>query len=164
MVTDLWTLPLTGERQPSPYLQNSFNETHARFSPDGRLVAYTSNESGRDEVFVQTFPAGGGKWQISTDGGDQAQWRADGKELLFLGLDRKLRAVAVSGDRGFEPGAQRVLFETRTNFPGGLSPRAYYAVARDGQRFLVNTIVNEGGRIPITVALNWTKDLQAPAR
>ncbi|MBV8201001.1 MAG: PD40 domain-containing protein, partial [Acidobacteria bacterium] len=164
MVTDLWTVPLSGERKPSPYLQTSFNETHARFSPDGRLVAYTSNESGRDEVFVQTFPAGGGKWQISTDGGDQAQWRADGKELLFLGLDRKLRAVTVGGEHGFEPGVQRVLFETRTGLPAGLATRAYYAVARDGQRFLVDTIVSEGGRIPITVVLNWAMDLQAAAR
>jgi Tol biopolymer transport system component/tRNA A-37 threonylcarbamoyl transferase component Bud32 len=163
-VTDLWTLPLAGERKPSLYLQTSFNETHARFSPDGRFVAYTSNESGHDEVFVQTFPAGGGKWQISTDGGDQAQWRADGKELLFLGLDRKLRAVAVKAGHGFEPGIQRVLFETRTNVPSGLASRAYYAVAGDGQRFLVNAIVNEGGRIPITVVLNWAKDLRAMAR
>jgi Tol biopolymer transport system component/tRNA A-37 threonylcarbamoyl transferase component Bud32 len=163
-VTDLWTLPLAGERKPSPYLQTAFNETHARFSPDGRLAAYTSNESGRDEVFVQTFPAGGGKWQISTDGGDQGQWRADGKELLFLGLDRKLRAVDIESKHGFEPGMQRVLFETRTDVPAGLASRAYYAVARDGQRFLVNTILSDGSRIPITVVLNWGKDVLAAAK
>src|SRR5262249_10268948 len=123
--TDLWVLPLAGERKPAVYLQTPFDETHARFSPDGRFVAYTSNESGRDEVYVQTFPAGGGKWQISTEGGDQAQWRADGRELLFLGLDRKLRAVAVRTERGFEPGAQQVLFEARTSDPAGLASRAY---------------------------------------
>ncbi len=164
MLTGLWTLPLAGERKPSPYLETAFNETHARFAPDGRFVAYTSNESGRDEVYVQTFPAGGGKWQISTDGGDQAQWRADGKELLFLGLDRKLRAVAVRTEHGFEPGVQRLLFETRTNVPAGLASRAYYTVAADGQRFLVNTIVSDGGRIPITVVLEWSKDVQASAK
>jgi tRNA A-37 threonylcarbamoyl transferase component Bud32/WD40 repeat protein len=164
IVTGLWILPLAGERKPSPYLQTSFNETHARFSPDGRFVAYTSNESGPDEVFVQTFPAGGGKWQISTDGGDQAQWRADGKELFFLGLDRKLRAVTVKSEHGFEPGIQQVLFETRTNVPAGLASRAFYAVAGDGQRFLVDVFVSEGGRIPITVVLNWAKDPQATTK
>lgn len=162
--TDLWLLPMNGERKPSPYLQTRFDETHARFSPDGRYVAYTSNESGRDEVYVRTFPAAGEKWQISSDGGDQAQWRADGKELFFLGLDRKLRAVAVKTDHGFEPGIQRVLFETRTKVPAGLASRAYYAVAADGQRFFVDTIVSEGGQIPITVVLDWAKDLQGPQK
>ena len=164
MLTGLWTLPLAGERKPAPYLQTSFNETHARFSPDGRFVAYTANESGRDEVYVQTFPAGGGKWQISTDGGDQAQWRADGKELFFLGLDRQLRGVAVRTEHGFEPGMQRLLFATRTHVPAGLASRAYYAVAADGRRFLVNAIVSDGSRIPITVVLGWGKDAQASAK
>jgi Tol biopolymer transport system component len=162
--TDLWLLPLAGERKPSLYLQTPFDETHAKFSPDGRFVAYTSNESGRDEVYVQTFPAAGGKWQISTDGGDQAQWRADGKELFFLGLDRKLRAVAVKTEHGFEPGIQQVLFEARTNVPAGLATRAFYAVSGDGRRFLVDTVVSDGGRIPITVVLNWAKDLLARAK
>jgi hypothetical protein len=157
--TDLWILPLAGARQPELYLQTAFDETHAKFSPDGRFVAYTSNESGRDEVYVQTFPAAGGKWQVSTDGGDQAQWRADGKELFFLGLDRRLRAVAVRTENGFEPGSQRVLFEARTNVPAGLASRAAYAAAGDGQRFLVDTIVSDGGHVPITVVLDWTKDL-----
>ncbi|HXO41684.1 MAG TPA: protein kinase [Thermoanaerobaculia bacterium] len=162
--TDLWLLPLAGERRPALYLQTPFDETHARFSPDGRFVAYPSNESGRDEVYVQTFPAAGGKWQISTDGGDQAQWRADGKELFFLGLDRKLRAVAVKTDHGFEPGMQRVLFEARTTVPAGLASRASYAVSGDGQRFLVDKVVSDGGRIPITVVLDWTRDLPARAK
>jgi eukaryotic-like serine/threonine-protein kinase len=162
--TDLWYLPLAGARKPSLYLQTPFDETHAKFSPDGRYVAYTSKESGRDEVYVQSFPAAGGKWQVSTDGGDQAQWRADGKELFFLGLDRKLRAVAVKTGRGFEPGAQRVLFEARTAVPAGLASRASYAVSGDGQRFLVDEIVSDGGRIPITVVLDWTKDLPARTR
>jgi tRNA A-37 threonylcarbamoyl transferase component Bud32 len=167
MVAGLWILPLAapaGERKPRPFLLTAYNDTHARFSPDGRFVAYTANESGRDEVYVQTFPAGGGKWQISTDGGDQAQWRADGKELFFLGLDRKLRAVAVRTEPGFEPGLQRLLFETRTNVPAGLAPRAYYAAAGDGQRFLVDHIVGDGGRVPITVVLDWGKDVQPSAK
>jgi len=159
--TDLWLLPLAGERKPALYLQTPFDETHARFSPDGRFVAYTSNESGRDEVYVQTFPAAGGKWQISTDGGDQAQWRADGKELFFIGLDRKLRAVAVKTEHGFEPGIQQVLFAARTTVPAALASRASYAVSGDGRRFLVDEIVSDGGRIPIAVVLDWTRDLPA---
>ena len=101
------------------------------------------------------------KWQISTDGGDQAQWRADGKELFFIGLDRKLRAVAVKTEHGFEPGIQQVLFAARTTVPAALASRASYAVAGDGRRFLVDQIVNDGGRIPIAVVLDWTRDLPA---
>src|SRR4029453_15396759 len=94
---DIWILPLFGDQKATPYLQNKFSEAQARFSPDGRWVAYTSNESGSFEVYVQSFPPSGGKWQISTNGGSQPQWRHDGKELFFLGLDRKLTAVEVNG-------------------------------------------------------------------
>ena len=81
---DLWVLPLEGERKPVPYLQTQFNEQMGQFSPDGRWVAYTSSESGRGEIYIQPYPADGGKWQVSTDGGRQSRWRADGKELYYL--------------------------------------------------------------------------------
>ena len=79
--TDLWVLPLAGDRQPALFLQTPFSEVSGRFSLDGRWIAYTSNDQGRFEVYVQTFPASGGKWQISTNGGNQPWWRSDGKEL-----------------------------------------------------------------------------------
>src|SRR5262249_38940792 len=82
---DLWVLPLFGDRKPFPFLQTPFAESGGRFSPDGKWVAYQSNESGRSEVYVQPFPGPGAKFQISTDGGANPLWRRDGKELFFLG-------------------------------------------------------------------------------
>ena len=101
---DLWVLPLEGDRKPQPYLQTQFRENQGQFSPDGHWVAYTSDESGRLEVYVQPFPAAGGKWQISTNGGENPKWRRDGKELFYLGLDRRLMAVEVKTAPTFEAG------------------------------------------------------------
>src|SRR5262249_38674128 len=78
---DLWVLPLAGDLRPAKFLQTRFNEFEGRFSPDGRWIAYRSDDQGRSEVNVQTFPASGGKWQVSTNGGQQPWWRSDGKEL-----------------------------------------------------------------------------------
>jgi len=80
---DLWVLPMSGERQPFPFLQTDFNEQEAQFSPDGKWMAYTSDESGAPEVYVQTFPASGGRWRVSTGGGSQPKWRRDGRELFL---------------------------------------------------------------------------------
>jgi Tol biopolymer transport system component len=80
--TDLWLLPLFGDQKPTPFIQTEFNESQGRFSPDGRWVAYISNESGPFQIYVQSFPSSGGKWQVSTNGGAQPQWRRDGKELF----------------------------------------------------------------------------------
>ena len=93
---DLWVLPLTSDRKPFPVLQTMFDETEGQFSPDGRWIAYVSNESGRPEVDVQPFPAPGGKWQISTMGGSQVRWRSDGRELYYLAPDGRLMAAAIA--------------------------------------------------------------------
>ena len=101
---DLWVLPTSGDNKPVPYLQTESNEAHARFSPNGKWVAYASDESGRTELYVQSFPAGRGKWQISTSGGDQPSWRRDGKELFYVAPDGKLRAVEIEeADSTFQP-------------------------------------------------------------
>lgn len=155
---DLWILPFTGEQKPVPYIQTQFNEAQAQFSPDGRWVAYASNESGVFQVYVQTFPTSGGKWQVSTNGGAQPQWRQDGKELFFLGPDRKLMLVKVDGTGPtFIAAVPQPLFDTRTSpiFPGGFSA-SYYAVSGDGQRFIVNTLVGDSAATPLTVVLNWS--------
>ena len=86
---------MSGDRKPFPYLQTEFDERHGRFSPDGRWVAYTSNESGRDEVYVQSFPLSGAKFQISAGGGMEPQWRKDGTELFYISEERMLMAVPV---------------------------------------------------------------------
>ncbi|MCA1602594.1 MAG: protein kinase, partial [Acidobacteria bacterium] len=155
---DLWVLPLTGDRKPFPFLQTEFVEAQGRFSPDGKWIAYTSNESGAWQVYVQSFSAGG-KWQVSTEGGAQPQWRRDGRELFYLATDRKLMAVEVKGDGStFERGVPNALFELRIpNFPGA---RNFYFVAADGQRFLVASLLGEAASTPTTVVLNWTADLK----
>jgi Tol biopolymer transport system component len=156
---DLWLLPVTGDRTPLVFLGSPADEMHGNFSPDGRFVAYSSNESGNFEVYVQTFPRSDRKWKISTNGGYEPRWRRDGRELYYLSEDRKLVAVPVSTTPVFEAGAPKTLFHTRA--PEGVSPlRTNYVPARDGQRFLVNTQSGDTGPAPITVVLNWTAGLK----
>jgi serine/threonine protein kinase/Tol biopolymer transport system component len=160
--TDLWVIPLFGEQKPAPLVQTEFSERQGRFSPDGKWIAYTSNASGTYQVYVEGFPTSGGKWQVSTAGGAQPQWRGDGKELFYLTPDRKLMAVEVNGaGSAFTAGIPKVLFELNVSlvFPGG-GGAICYAPTRDGQRFIVNTIAGDSSQIPITVVLNWTADLK----
>jgi eukaryotic-like serine/threonine-protein kinase len=157
---DLYVLLLSGERKPFPFLQTEFNEAHAQFSPDGRWVAYVSDASGRAEVYVQSFPASGGKWQISTGGGDQPEWRSDGKELFYLSPDKKIMAVPITAGASFEAGAPAALFTTHVKLTSLTNQRNNYVVAADGQRFLVNNLVEEGNTQPITLVLNWAAGLK----
>jgi eukaryotic-like serine/threonine-protein kinase len=153
---DLFVLPLFGDRRPFPFLQTRFNEEDGRFSPDGRLVAYISNESGKYEVYVAPFPGPGGKWQISTSGGAYPRWRRDGNEIFYLSLDNKLMAAAVNGKgSSFEVGAVKPLFQTRAT---GVADR--YAVSADGQRFLIDTAPEHAASAPITIVLNWAAGLK----
>jgi eukaryotic-like serine/threonine-protein kinase len=151
-------LPLFGDRKPIPYLQTEFVEAQARFSPDGRWIAYSSNESGRPEVYVQSFPASASKSKVSTDGGAEPRWRRDGKELFYIAADQKLMAVEVKVGTTFQPGLPRALFQTRVI--GLCDELNHYAVSKDGQRFLVNTVVEESTSNPLTVVLNWTAELR----
>ncbi|HXG56162.1 MAG TPA: protein kinase [Vicinamibacterales bacterium] len=158
---DLYVLPLFGDRKPVPFLQTEFNETHAQFSPDGRWVVYTSDESGRAEVYVRSFPVSGGQWQVSTNGGDQAQWRGDGRELFYLTPDKKLMAVPVTPGVSFETGVHVALFATRVPTTGHTDDRNNYVPAADGQRFLINSLVEDGTTQPITLVLNWAAGLKS---
>ncbi len=160
---DLWLLPLFGDQKPTPFIQTEFAEVQGEFSPDGRWLAYASNESGAYQVYVQSFPTSGGKWQVSTGGGAQPQWRRDGKELFYLAPDRKLMAVEVNGTGPtFVAGVPRPLFDVHvsTIFPGAAGAGPYYVVTGDGQRFLVNTIVGDSTPVPLTIVLNWTAGLK----
>jgi Tol biopolymer transport system component len=156
---DLWVLPLFGERRPEPFVRTEFQEAGGRFSPDGRWIAYISNESGRYEVYVQSFPASGGKWQVSNGGGGSPRWRRDGRELFYLSADGKqLMAVEVDGTSDtFKAGVPKPLFEPRVGAISGDSP---YDAAADGRRFLINAIVEEKVPAPVTVVLNWTADVK----
>ena len=161
---DIWVLPLEGDPEPYVFLRTEFNEFQARFSPDARWIAYASNESGRDEVYVQPFPATGGKWQISIYGGRHPRWRGDGRELFYLTLDGRLMAVEVRADRTFEPGVSTALFEMpigTTDTPNS----ADYAVTTDGQRFLIVAASDEESptsreMASLTVVLNWISLLE----
>jgi Tol biopolymer transport system component len=165
--SDLWVLPLFGDRKPFPFLQTPFGEVPGRFSPDGRWIAYASDESGRSEVYVAPFPerggspsaaaatrSPGGKWQISTAGGSQPRWRSDGKEIFYLSPDKRLMAAAVrSQGSAFDVDVVRSLFDTRALQT--INARSAYGVSPDGQRFLVNTRVEEAASAPITLVVNW---------
>jgi len=155
--SDLWVLPLFGDGKPYPFLQTEFTEAQGFFSPDGRWLAYTSNESGRVEVYVQTFPQSGGKWLISSGGGAQPHWRGDGKELFYMAPDRTLMAVEVNPASTFETSAPKPLFATQVS---GYNAPNRYVVSADGQRFLVNSPAGEVNQTPITVVLNWTSGLK----
>ena len=162
--SDLWVLPLDGDRKPRPFLQTEFSEVHGQLSPDGRWMAYTSDESGRPEVYVRPFPSGSGKWKVSTAGGHQPRWRRDGKNLYYLGLDRKLMEVPVkpvSGARpGFEVGAPEALFETRVPPAPPLVASSFYDVTADGKRFLINTSGGENAEAPLFVVAGWQAGLK----
>ena len=156
--SDLWMLPLSGNQKPVAFLQSPFSERAGRFSPDGRWVAYESNESGRYEVYVVSIDGSGGKWQISKGGGSFPIWRRDGREIFFLeGTISRFRLMATMVDgRGaaFKVGSLNGLFSG--------SARSYwnpYDVSADGQRILVNTMVGEEGTPPITVVVNWASGL-----
>jgi eukaryotic-like serine/threonine-protein kinase len=153
---DLWLLPLEGERTPKPFLKTQFIEDQAVISPDGRWVAYRSSESGRDEIYVATFPQLSGKWQVSVDGGAEPQWRRDGNELFFTDAGRKLMAAEVkTGSGGFETTVPKLLFETPLTAPG----RNRFVVSSDGQRFLVITRL-EDTLAPINVVVNWLAEVK----
>ncbi|HEX7786440.1 MAG TPA: hypothetical protein VF653_09490, partial [Methylomirabilota bacterium] len=154
---DQWALPLFGDRKPFPVVQTPFIEGHGRISPDGRWIAYSSDESGRFEVYVQTFPGAGGKWQISSRGGFQPTWRADGRELYYLGLDGGMMAVSIAAEAGFAAGVPAALFNTRIPLSTAI---AQYVPAADGQRFLIIAPEGDAGLTPLTVVLHWHRELQ----
>jgi serine/threonine protein kinase/Tol biopolymer transport system component len=168
---DLWILPMFGDRKPFPFDQTPFSEPVGLFSPDGRWIAYVSNESGRSEVFVAPFQqsgvapaaaaqsATGGKWQVSTAGGDWPRWRRDGNEIFYLAPDNKLMVASVNGQGStFQVGAVRPLFDLRAVTNQG----SMYDVAADGQRFLVATLAEEDlpAPVPITLVVNWQAALR----
>ena len=152
---DIWAFPLFNERKPFPVLQTEANEAAATLSPDGRWLAYSSDETGRYEVYVQSFPGGGGIRQVSTAGGMGPLWRGDGKELYFHAPDGKLLAAPITSGVSLEVGMPATLFEFRA---AGNLITPYYSVTRDGQRFLLNTIMETETNAPLTVVVNWTAE------
>ncbi|HEY3204492.1 MAG TPA: protein kinase, partial [Thermoanaerobaculia bacterium] len=153
---DIWILPTFGDRKAFPWLKTSFNENWPVFTPDGRFLAYQSNESGRQEIYVQSFPGPGGKWQISNAGGTEPHWRDDGKELYYRSADQKITAVDIRAGDTFEAGVPKPLFPV--HLETGLA-RNRYLPSRDGQRFLLVATPSRDAMTPTTVVLNWFTDL-----
>jgi eukaryotic-like serine/threonine-protein kinase len=137
------------------YLKASGILRNGQFSPDGKWVAYNSNETGKWEIYVTSFPEPHGKWQISTTGGEQPRWRGDGRELFYLSSDGRMMGVPVSTGASFSSGAPVALFQANPAVPVSYLNIFGYAVTRDGQRFLINTVMKPEERIPISVVLNW---------
>jgi eukaryotic-like serine/threonine-protein kinase len=148
---DLWVLPLAGDRKPYPLLASEFNEHRGRTSPDGRWLAYTSDETSRDEIYVQAFPTLGHKWKVSIDGGSRPVWSRDGRELFYIAADRKLMAAPVkrSGNRLLTD-APKPLFETRQ------TTTRFFDVSADSRRFILVDPLPEPVTPPMNLLVNWT--------
>ncbi len=153
----IFALPLTGDRKPFPFVKGNFNETNAQFSPDGHWVAYSANESGRSEIYVAQFPGPGGKRQVSVAGGSVPRWRADGRELFYIGPGQMLMAAEI----GLKPDNAEV-GAVHPLFAGLLSGNGFqYDVSADGQRFLAVAPPEETeSSEPLTLVFNWTGGLK----
>ena len=159
--TDISILPLFGDRKPFPLVQTAFSKSSAVFSPGGRWIAYTSDEAGPPNVYVQSFPAGGTRHQVSRDGGGQPAWRADGQELFFVRPDGNMMAAAIDATATgqFDIGVPRVLFPAIVTSGLGLSS-FQYAVTKNGDRFLVHARPMQATGMPLTVVVNWPATIQ----
>ncbi|MHC4560749.1 MAG: hypothetical protein ACYS80_26005, partial [Planctomycetota bacterium] len=153
---DIWVLPSEGSRTPSPFLVTPFNERAARFSPNGRWLAYVSDESGQNEVYVQPYPGPGRKWTVSTNGGGEPVWSADGKELFYRNRDLMM-VVAVETEPDFKAGIPRLLFEGHYEMALGSQN---YDVSADGQKFLMVRTEEELSPVRLQVVLNWFEELK----
>jgi Tol biopolymer transport system component len=151
---DIWAVSLP-ERKAEPWLATRFYENGGRLSPNGRWVAFTSDESGRFEVYVDSFPKPTARVRVSNAGGSQPVWRRDGKELYYLSADDKLVAVTTQVADSFRAGAPQVLFEARVRRGPALTPQ--YDVSADGQRFLLNRLVGDEAAKSVTLLQNWSE-------
>ncbi len=155
---DIWALPLAGDQQPFEVVRTDFNERLPQFSPDGKWVVYQSDKTGRFEIYVQPFPGPGPDARVSIDGGTQVRWDPSGKELFFVAADGRLMAVPVrlvSKGESVEPGRPVGLFATNMAGTATVVNRQQYAVAPDGQSFVVNSALGGASTPPISVILNW---------
>jgi len=158
---DIWVLPLVGKSEPYPVVQTTADEHYGTLSPDGRWLAYISNETGAYEVYAESFPATGLKRQVSTQGGFEPQWRRDGQELFYMAPNQTLMAVGVkSNPTTLEVSPPNALFATRIKWMEIQAVAHHYAAAPDGQRFLISGATDEARSVPVTIVLNWSAALK----
>ncbi len=158
---DIWALPMfpdkSGDQKPFPLVATNFSDVTPSFSPDSKWLAYANNETGRMEVYVQPFPSGAGRWQVSTAGGATPNWRKDGKELFFILPDGQIMAVGVSQNgASVQLGAPHALFKAATVS----GPNGPYTVSADGKKFVMNTVLPQSITEPLTLITNWPADLK----
>jgi eukaryotic-like serine/threonine-protein kinase len=153
---NIWVVPLEGDRKPYIYFQSPLEDERGRFSPNGHFVAYRSRESATEEIYVQTFPASGGKWPISTNGGQNPVWAPKGNEIFFIAPDGKLMSVDVGSGNAFDPGKPKALFDT---LMARTSQGTTFDVSADAQRFLFISRMAEATS-SLSVVINWTADLK----
>jgi Tol biopolymer transport system component len=159
---DILAVPVGVDPKPLPIAATAADELYGRISPDGHWIAYQSNESGTEEIYLQAFPHAGIKTLVSRNGGRWPVWRPDGKELFYLSLDeKKLWAVSISGGSTIQPGSPEALFDVHVTSGGGIGTPSKYDVTSNGQKFLVNVAASDAPEIsPIHVILNWTELLK----
>jgi Tol biopolymer transport system component len=152
--SQLWVLPLFGDRKPTPFFESKSGGYDSVFSPDGKWLAYGSGESGRAEVYIASFPTPTAKWQVSTDGGGWPHWRGDGKELFYASPDDKIMAMDIQ-ERGasLAIGTPRTLFQAKRGLVA-------YDVAPDGKKFLVVSPTGQATNPPLTLVTNWLRLLE----
>ncbi len=148
------TLLPAGGGAPVPFLNNKANENNGQISPDGKWVAYASDESGAWEIYVTSFPGAAGKWQVSRGGGNEPRWRGDSKEIFYIAPSGMLMAVPVGNESGFASGTPAPLFQIHGRAPISSTDIFTYDVAKDGKRFLVNRYVKPEHVAPLTILLN----------
>jgi Tol biopolymer transport system component len=158
---DIWIQPLAtdgkpGDRKAFPYLDGDYNERNASISPDGKWIVYSSDETGRTEVYSQAFPSPGGKVQISTSGGERPRWSRDGKEIYYIAPDRKMMAVPVRSGATLDAGQPQALFNSHLSVT---DLNARFDVSKDG-RFLIPVEPEQSNANPLTVIVNWPATLR----
>jgi serine/threonine protein kinase/Tol biopolymer transport system component len=158
---DIWVLPMfpdkSGDQKPSSVVATNFQDVTPSFSPDGKWLAYANTETGRLEVYIQPFPSGAGRWQVSTAGGARPNWRKDGKELYFFSTDQQVMAVDIEQNgASLQLGAPHALFKATTVS----GPSGPYTVSGDGKKFVMNTVLPQSITEPLTLITNWPADLK----
>ena len=164
---DIWTLTMQADDKPRPFIQTVFDEYGGAVSPDGRWMAYVSNESGKSEVYVRAFPeVNKGRWQVSINGGVSPLWSPDGRELFYLNeADGSVTSVAVETAPVFKPGTPKKLFSRTAYFGGRDTPGTPWDIHPDGKRFLMMrlpgaTPAAPAGPLKINIVLNWLEELK----
>jgi hypothetical protein len=158
---DIWALPMfpdkSGEQKPFAVIATNFLDVTPSFSPDGKWLAYSNDETGRMEVYIQPFPGGAGRWQVSTAGGARPTWRNDGKELYFWSIDQQLMAVDIQqNSANLQLGTPHALF--KASVVSG--PTGIYTASADGKKFVMNTVLPQSQSEPLTLITNWPADLK----